>query len=64
MIKYLLYLLVIFSVIKLYRYRLRFDEQIIYASISLFLGIVMIDWLLPRSAYEKFGQILSKKDKS
>ena len=60
MIKYFLYLLVIFSVIKLYRYRLRSDEHIIYASLSLFLGIIIIDWLLSQYTLENFGQ---NKDK-
>ena len=56
MIKYLLYLLIIFCVIKMYRYRFKADNQIIYASISLLLGIIIIDWLLPKSTYEKFSQ--------
>ena len=63
MIKYFLYLLVIFSVIKLYRYRLRSDEHIIYASLSLFLGIIIIDWLLSQYTLEKFGQNKNKQNK-
>ncbi len=49
MIRYLLYLLIIYSVIKMYRYRFRNDNQIIYASLSLIIGIITIDWILPKS---------------
>ena len=58
MIKYLLYLLIIYSVIKMYRYRVVDNYQIIYASLSLILGIIIIDWLLPKSIYEKFTQYI------
>lgn len=58
MIKYLLYLLIIFCVIKMYRYRFKNDNQIIYASLSLIIGIIMIDWILPKSTYKKNSQYM------
>ena len=60
MIKYLLYLILLFSVIKMYRYRLKADENIIYASISIFVGILIINWLVPKTFIENFTN--RKKD--
>jgi len=60
MIKYLLYLILIFCVMKLYRNRLKTDEKLIYAAISLFLGIIIIDWITPKSYYEKFTHDMNK----
>ena len=54
MIKYLLYLILIFSVVKMYRYRLKTDEHIIYASLSIFVGILIINWLVPKTYIENF----------
>ena len=56
MIKYLLYLLIIFYVIKMYRYKFKTDNYIYCASLSLLIGIIIIDWLLPKSIYEKFNK--------
>jgi len=64
MLKYLLYLLIIFCVIKMYRYRFKSDEHIIYGSLSLLLGIIIIDWLLPKSTYDKFSQNMCSKKKN
>ena len=55
MIKNLLYLILIFSVIKMYRYRLKSDENIIYASLSIFIGIIIINWLVPKTFIEKIS---------
>ena len=56
MIKYLLYLILIFCVLKMYRTRLKSDDKIIFASVSLFLGLVIIDWLVPKTNYEKLKE--------
>ena len=60
MIKYLLYLILIFCVMKLYRNRLKTDEKLICAAISLFAGIVIIDWITPKTYYEKFTHDIKK----
>ena len=54
MFNYILYLILIISVIKMYRFRLKSDENIIYATLSIFIGIIIIDWLIPKSYIEKF----------
>jgi len=61
MIKYILYLILIFCVMKIYRNRLRTDDKLIYAAFSLLLGIIIIDWLTPKTYYEKFIQDMNKK---
>ena len=45
----------------MYRTRLKSDEKIIYASISLFIGLVIIDWLVPRTNYEKMKEHMVNK---
>ena len=55
MIKYLLYLILIFSVIKMYRNRLNSDEHIIYATLSILIGLIIINWLLSKTMKENFG---------
>lgn len=55
MIKYILYLILIFCVIKMYRFRLKSDEHIIYATLSIFIGIIIINWLLTKTTNENFG---------
>ena len=55
MIQYLLYLILIFSVIKMYRNRLNSDEHIIYATLSIFIGLIIINWLLSKTIKENFG---------
>ena len=47
MIKYFLYLFLIYAVIKIYRNKLKFDENIIYSSLSIFIGIIIINWMIP-----------------
>lgn len=54
MIKYILYLILILYVIKMYRFRLKSDQNIIYASLSIFIGIIIINWIIPKSYIEKF----------
>jgi len=56
MIKYILYLILIFCVMKLYRNRLKSDDKLIYATLSLLLGIIIIDWITPKTYLEKFTQ--------
>jgi hypothetical protein len=56
MIKYLLYLMLILCVIKMYSNKLKTNDKIIYASISIFLGIIIIDWLLPKTNFEKIKE--------
>ena len=60
MIKYLLYLILIFCVLKIYRNRLKSDDKIIYASISLFIGLIIIDWLIPKSNIENIQENMKK----
>ncbi len=56
MIKYLLYLILIFCVLKMYRNKLKSDDKIIYASLSLIIGLVIVDWLVPKTNYEKLKE--------
>jgi hypothetical protein len=60
MLRYILYLILIISVIKMYRFRLKSDENIIYSSLSLFVGILIIDWLVPKNRIEKFINSIKK----
>ena len=61
MIKYLLYLILIFCVLKMYRHRLKSDDKIIYAGLSLFLGLIIIDWLIPKNNFKKFKEHIQNK---
>ena len=60
MIKYFLYLLLIFCVIKIFRFKLNSNNNIIYATLSIFIGIVIINWLIPK--YHKMTQYSSQED--
>jgi hypothetical protein len=40
----------------MYRTRLKSDDKIMFASVSLFLGLVIIDWLVPKTNYEKLKE--------
>jgi len=53
MFKYILYIILIISVIKMYRFKLKRDENIIYSSLSIFIGIIIIDWIIPKSKHLK-----------
>ena len=48
MIKYFLYLLLIFCVIKIFRFKLNSDDNIIYPTLSILIGIAIINWLIPK----------------
>jgi hypothetical protein len=61
MIKYLLYLILILCVMKIYKNKLNTDTKLMYASGSLLLGIIIIDWLVPKTYNEKFTQHNNKK---
>ena len=52
MIKYILYIILVLSVIKMYRFRLKTDQNIMYASLSIFIGIIIIDWIIPKTPIE------------
>lgn len=60
MIKYLLYLVLIFCVLKMYRNRLKSDDKIIYAALSLFLGLIIINWIVPKSNLKKIKDYMQK----
>jgi hypothetical protein len=40
----------------MYSNKLKTNDKIIYASISIFLGIIIIDWLLPKTNFEKIKE--------
>jgi hypothetical protein len=61
MIKYILYLLLIFCVMKIYRNKLKTDDKLICAVLSILLGIIIIDWITPKKYFEKFTQNINKK---
>ena len=46
---------------KIYKNKLNTDTKLMYASGSLLLGIIIIDWLVPKTYNEKFTQHNNKK---